>query len=254
MMEKVDQWNFPLTEPPTTTILMPTYNEAPWIKATLESLEKQNVRVAYPERFELIVVDSASSDGTREIAANYADKVIITPRGKLTSITVGIREAKGDVIVAVDGDCRYYVNFLNLLLRHFEDSSVVAVSGSELITHPWNYTLYSVILEWILMSVNPRMMGRGSAYSKEGFYQVGGFNLSIDQFNLWKMVEEEEFHFQRKLRTVGRYVHDLQATVFTTPRRMVCVLGGKYKQFCDSKECEAIRKYCEEVKSGTRFR
>ena len=46
MTELNDKWNYPITEPPSTTILMPTYNEAAWLKKALESLENQNTRYA----------------------------------------------------------------------------------------------------------------------------------------------------------------------------------------------------------------
>jgi cellulose synthase/poly-beta-1,6-N-acetylglucosamine synthase-like glycosyltransferase len=54
---------------PKVTVIVPTYNEAKFVEKKLEDIARQN----YPkELLEVVVVDSASSDGTAEIARRWA--------------------------------------------------------------------------------------------------------------------------------------------------------------------------------------
>jgi glycosyltransferase involved in cell wall biosynthesis len=83
-------------------------NEANFIEAGLAAILAQN----YPlERMEVLVVDGMSDDGTRKIVQHFiADhfhismRMLDNPRRIIpTGLNIAIREAKGDVIVRVDG-------------------------------------------------------------------------------------------------------------------------------------------------------
>jgi len=224
------------------SIIMPTLNEALLVERALVSLQDQNVRVAYPERFEVIVVDSASQDETVQIARKYADRVLTAPRGKLTAMDIGIREARGDIIVAVDADCNYNVNFLNLLLRHFENPNVVAVSGVEFMEH---HEILSLLVENYVYAVKPRLHGRGSAYRKQAYFDIGGFNLDINQQDVYSMMNEEEFGLWLRMSQVGECVRETRASVVASARRLECA----HCQINKTEECA----YCQEVTAGQRF-
>ena len=94
------------------SVVIPTLNEAGNIREALATIEKE---LAYPK--EIIVVDGNSTDGTKEIVKDTNCKLIIEPRrGYGTALKTGIKHAKGDVIVMVDGDGTYEVKHINLLL------------------------------------------------------------------------------------------------------------------------------------------
>jgi cellulose synthase/poly-beta-1,6-N-acetylglucosamine synthase-like glycosyltransferase len=98
---------------PAVTVAIPTYNEARHIEEKLEDVYRQD----YPrDRLEIIVVDSASTDGTAERAKRWAAahpdadvKVVEEPqrRGKASALNTALATARGEVFVITDADCRW---------------------------------------------------------------------------------------------------------------------------------------------------
>lgn len=115
---------------PLLSVVMPVYNES----ATLEEMVERVMAV--PLRKELIAVDDASSDGSREILARLSQKhgfrVLLQDRnrGKGAAVRRGIAEAKGDVIVMQDADLEYspeeFPELIDLIVKGKAD----AVFGS----------------------------------------------------------------------------------------------------------------------------
>jgi glycosyltransferase involved in cell wall biosynthesis len=115
---------------PLLTVVMPVYNES----ATLEEIVERVLAV--PLRVELVAVDDASSDGSREIlarlTAKHGFKVLLQDRnrGKGAAVRRGIAEATGDVIVVQDADLEYspeeYPELIDLIVKGKAD----AVFGS----------------------------------------------------------------------------------------------------------------------------
>jgi len=95
------------------SVVIPTLNEAGNILETVTTIHK---KIAYPK--EIIVVDGNSTDGTKEIVKDTKFcKIIIEPRrGYGLALRTGIKHAKGDIIVMVDGDGTYEVKHINRLL------------------------------------------------------------------------------------------------------------------------------------------
>jgi glycosyltransferase involved in cell wall biosynthesis len=112
------------------SIILPAFNEAPGIGATLESLG----RVTGLPEHEVIVVDDGSSDRTGEIAAAAGARVIRHPSnaGYGRSLKDGITAATHDRIVILDADGTYPVADIPRLLAELDrgfDLVVGARSG-----------------------------------------------------------------------------------------------------------------------------
>jgi len=109
--------------PPKVSIIVPVRNEERYIQETLQHLIKQT----YPKNnFEILVIEGMSTDGTREIVKKFEAEVrrlkakenesqtssfkllpiirlIDNPKGqRAAALNIGIREAKGDVIMRID--------------------------------------------------------------------------------------------------------------------------------------------------------
>ena len=72
--------------------------------------------MAYPK--EIIVVDGNSTDGTMEIVkdTNFCRLIIEPRRGYGIALRTGMKNAKGNIIVMVDGDGTYEVRHINRLV------------------------------------------------------------------------------------------------------------------------------------------
>ena len=94
------------------SVIIPTLNEAGNIREALSTIDRE---LAFPK--EIIVVDGNSTDGTLEIVKDSNCKLIIEPRrGYGVALRQGMKAAKGDVVVMVDGDGTYEVKHINRLL------------------------------------------------------------------------------------------------------------------------------------------
>lgn len=223
MRSEVFNWNSPIKKPLKTTMVIPTLNEEAYIQETLASLENQNVKVAYPEKFETLLVDSGSEDQTIALAERYPVKIISAPKGKLTARHIGVMRAKGDVIVGVDADTYYPPNYLNLVLRHFHDPRVVGVTSPRLYRRDSNLIINAAVIWSNLLEgfVGRRMPGSNSTMSKKAYIETGGFNLAINQFDARAMIKEEEYLFPDRLRRIGKVIREWKAPAYTSGRNVV---------------------------------
>ena len=109
---------------------MPVRNEAQFIERSLRSVLRQDYE---SDRFEVIVADGMSNDGTGEIIRRleaHHVRVIDNPQQvAATGLNLAIREAKGDVVVRVDGHCEIAADYLRRCVTLLEKGSVECVGG-----------------------------------------------------------------------------------------------------------------------------
>ena len=87
---------------PRVTAVVPSYNHAPWVGATLESLLAQT---RPPD--ELLVVDDGSQDGTIDVLRSFGDRITWTTgpnRGVGATYNQGVERATGEILAFVESD------------------------------------------------------------------------------------------------------------------------------------------------------
>jgi glycosyltransferase involved in cell wall biosynthesis len=95
------------------------------------------LRAGHPQdRLEVLVADGLSTDGTREIVAAAAKtrpglRLLDSPgRTAPCGLNVGVREARGTIVVRVDGHCEIERDYVSRCVAHLEAGDGDAVGGS----------------------------------------------------------------------------------------------------------------------------
>jgi rSAM/selenodomain-associated transferase 2/rSAM/selenodomain-associated transferase 1 len=84
---------------PELSIIVPVLNEAARIAQALQAL--QGLRAAGAE---LVVVDGGSADGTAQLAAPLADRVLVAARGRAAQMNSGAAASRGRVLLFLHAD------------------------------------------------------------------------------------------------------------------------------------------------------
>jgi len=120
---------------PRVSVVIPTYNEAKLIQRKLDNVVEQD----YPrELLEIVVVDSASSDGTADVVRKWIGSrgdvrvtLVEEParRGKGYALNTVLRYVSGDIVVITDADSLWPSrDVLVNAVSWFADPSVGAVT------------------------------------------------------------------------------------------------------------------------------
>lgn len=112
---------------PLFSIVIPVRNEGVLLTRCLDSLMKLD----YPkDRFEIIISDGLSTDNTKELAGNYAVKVVDNNKQIVVSgRNRGFKEAAGDIVVFTDADCTFHTQWLRNSIKYFADDRIGGVGG-----------------------------------------------------------------------------------------------------------------------------
>ncbi|HWF83567.1 MAG TPA: glycosyltransferase, partial [Vicinamibacterales bacterium] len=115
--------------PVSVSIVVATYDRPADLRRCLQSLVAQRS----PHRIEIIVVDNHPGSGVTPpvVAECPAVRLISEPRQGLSyARNAGIAEATGDIIIATDDDVAAPGDWVEKLLRPFEDPAVMVVTGN----------------------------------------------------------------------------------------------------------------------------
>jgi cellulose synthase/poly-beta-1,6-N-acetylglucosamine synthase-like glycosyltransferase/peptidoglycan/xylan/chitin deacetylase (PgdA/CDA1 family) len=174
---------------PAVTVLIPAFNEEKVIVTTVERILASHYR-----NLEVLVIDDGSKDHTAYIVRSHFMRdrrvgVISVPNGgKATALNVGLANARGDVVVALDADTQFNPDTISRLVRWFEDPHVGAVAGNAKVGNRLNMITRWQALEYIVaqnlerralsaldtLTVVPGAVG---AWRRSALAQLGGFPL-----------------------------------------------------------------------------
>ena len=121
------------------SVIVPVYNEKKTVLEILERIQRT------PYEKEIIVVDDASTDGTREIlheidasqrfpSARFLYQAV--NQGKGAALRTGIQEAKGDIVLIQDADLEYDPAEYGVLIQPILSGLADAVYGSRFLSGP----------------------------------------------------------------------------------------------------------------------
>ncbi|MET9392602.1 bifunctional polysaccharide deacetylase/glycosyltransferase family 2 protein [Streptomyces sp. NPDC006624] len=176
-------WGPPVTRP--VSVIVPAYNEKECIANTLHSL----ARSTHP--IEIIVVDDGSTDGTADIAEALGMPNVRVIRqanaGKPAALNNGVRNARYDIVVMMDGDTVFEPDTVRQLVQPFADPGVGAVAGNAKVGNrttvigAWQHIEYVMGFNldrrmYDLLRCMPTIPGAIGAFRREAVLQVGGMS------------------------------------------------------------------------------
>jgi GT2 family glycosyltransferase len=117
-------------DPPVPySVIIPVRNSAKTLGRCLDALAAQT---GVPMGPEIIAVDDASTDGTREVAQAHVVRLLTLPvqQGPAAARNSGAAEAQGEVLLFLDADCQAAPDWCQEMLRPLSASDVCAVYGA----------------------------------------------------------------------------------------------------------------------------
>jgi glycosyltransferase involved in cell wall biosynthesis len=197
------------------SIIVPAYNEAAYLGCALDSLLHQD----YNGRYEVIVVDNNSTDGTAAIAARYGVPVVKEPQqGVCAARQRGVDCARGEIIISTDADTTQPSDWLRTIDARFSESEgVVAVAGPCRYQDPsWWAKAYPLLLFGLVAKV----------YALTGFvFYVSATNIAVLRtafpgYDLRLTQGGDELDLVRRLRRQGQVSWERHNVVTTSARRL----------------------------------
>ena len=179
---------------PRVSVIVPCYNTANFVSATLESVFAQT----YTD-YEIIVVNDGSPDTVEleRVLAPWADRIVYvktTNQGLAGARNNGIRVSKGELIALLDSDDLWEPNYLDVQVRKLDENPSADVvypnalifgaepeARSHFIASTGEVTFTSLIQETCVVMVS--VLARRSALERAGLFDSS--LRSCEDFDMW---------------------------------------------------------------------
>ncbi len=129
---------------PNLSIIIPVYNE----EAVIGEVLKELIAIAQGKDWEIIVVDDGSPDNSASVISQFNVKLLRNPinKGYGASLKYGIKEAKAEKVLIMDGDGQHDPSEIDHLLKYGDDYDLVIGSRNQII----HSSLWRMPGKWLL--------------------------------------------------------------------------------------------------------
>jgi glycosyltransferase involved in cell wall biosynthesis len=207
------------------SFVIPAYNEEAYVGRCLESIIAQTGHD--PSSFEIIVVNNASTDRTREIVASFPGVIVVDePRKGLTfARQAGFDRSTGDHIANVDADSILTHGWVDTVLQGFtEQPELAALSGPvvyydlterqrRMVSLYYGVAWSTYAINRYLLRVGSMIQGGNFVVSRKALEAIGGFDTSIAFYG-------EDTDIARRLSKVGPVLFTFGLKMNTSARRL----------------------------------
>lgn len=207
------------------SFVVPAFNEEAYLSACLESILRE--AAACSEPVEIIVVNNASTDGTRDVALRFAGITVVDePRKGLTyARQAGLDASTGYLVANVDADSRLTPGWLRHVLDEFDaNPKLLALSGplvyydltarqSLLVRSFYMIAWTTYVMNRYVLRVGSMVQGGNFVVTRPALEQIGGFNLGITFYG-------EDTDIARRLNSVGEVLFTFRLKMLSSARRL----------------------------------
>jgi peptidoglycan/xylan/chitin deacetylase (PgdA/CDA1 family) len=194
-----------ISEKPSVTIVVPAYNEEDMISTCLQSILAQD----YSGTFDVIVVNNASTDATKQIALDMGVRVVDEfHRGYVYAMRAGFSAATGDIIACTDADTLVPSNWLAKIANNLSKKGAVACSGV------FSFHDGSPVIRTIgklFGCLNYHLAGANMAVWRSAYLASGGFDVHVNM--------GADVDLGQRLKKQGRVSIDRSLVAQTSGRR-----------------------------------
>lgn len=172
---------------PFVSVVIPVHNGRQWLDVCLPPLFNQT----YPQdRYEIIMVDDGSTDGTADVAdakgsawTGHFRVIRQHNQGPGVARTRGIEAAQGDLIAFIDSDCEAYPNWLTDFVAEATRQQVDGLGGRltirDLSNRLWRYYEFSRFhKQRIRNSTVDYLITANALFHRDALLAVGGFETT----------------------------------------------------------------------------
>ena len=207
------------------SFVIPAFNEEAYLGDCIESILRQTAHCTVST--EVIVVNNASTDGTRDVALRYPGvRLVDEPRKGLTAARqAGFAACSGELIANVDADSRLPAGWLAQVLHTFEEEpGLCALSGPLVyydlsqrqrllvkVFYAMAWTTY--ITNRYVLRVGSMVQGGNFVLERRALERIGGFNLSIAFYG-------EDTDIARRLNDIGKVRFTFDLKMSSSARRL----------------------------------
>ena len=191
------------------SVIIPTRNRARLLADVIESLFVQSLD---PGRYEIIVVDNRSEDGTpkmieelqRRAPCRLRYEYCEVNRGPVYTRNLGARLAQAPILAFTDSDCRAHPKWLERGLDAFERSSKVALVSGAVLDKPGQPVKFFTLRNGAAPGENYTYPTCNVFYRRDVFHELGGFDESVWLYDVsTSPIECADTDFAWKVREAG---------------------------------------------------
>jgi glycosyltransferase involved in cell wall biosynthesis len=207
------------------SFVIPAYNEERYLGGCLESILNQTRDLT--GMVEIIVVNNASTDNTRQVALSYPGvRVVDEPRKGLTwARQAGFAASSGSLIANVDSDCRLTPGWVARVLVAFDAEPELAAFSGPLVYYDltprqrfavriFYMTAYLTYLtNRHVLRVGSMVQGGNFVLNRTALEAIGGFNTNISFYG-------EDTDIARRLNSIGKVRFTFDLKMFSSARRL----------------------------------